>query len=161
MFIVAVIVFSLIILSLTASVVIAGEKLSKKGNVTITINGDAEHCIKTAPTGTLLGALASQNIFIPSACGGGGTCAMCRVQVESGAGQILPIEVGHFTRAQRMEGYRLSCQVKVRDNLKIHVHEELFNIKSFNVTVVSNNNVATFIKEIVFKRKVCKNLKEK
>jgi Na+-transporting NADH:ubiquinone oxidoreductase subunit F len=149
-FLLAVGIFTGIILALTFCVLFAGSKLTKQGDVKIVINDDPDKSLTVSPTGTLLSALAAQKIFIPSACGGGGTCAMCRVKVKSGAGDITPVEEGHLSRAEKKEGVRLSCQVKVRDNLDIHVHEELFSIRNYDVTVVSNNNVATFIKEVVF-----------
>lgn len=152
-FILAVGVFTFVILLLTAGVLLAGSYLTKQGNIDITINDDPEHSINTDPTGTLLSQLASKSVFIPSACGGGGTCAMCRVTVLSGAGDITPVEEGHLTRAEKKAGVRLACQVKVRDDMNIQVPDELFSIKNFDVEVVSNDNVATFIKEVVFKLK--------
>lgn len=150
-FITAVIVFSGLILALTACVVIANKKLTKSGDVSIVINDSPDQTIQTPASGTLLSALASKSVFIPSACGGGGTCAMCKVKVLEGGGDVIPTEMGHLSRAERKEGVRLSCQVKVRDDMKIQVPDELFSIRNFDVTVVSNKNVSTFIKEIVFK----------
>jgi len=152
-FIIAVLVFTGIILILTTCVLIAASKLVKQGNVNITVNDDPERGITTAPTGTLLSALAAQNILIPSACGGGGTCAMCRVKVISGAAEATPVEDGHLTRSEKKDHVRLACQVKVRDDMNVQVPDELFSIKNFEVSVVSNDNVATFIKEVVFKLK--------
>lgn len=149
-FVLAVGIFLGIILLLTFAVLFAGSKLTKQGDVKITINDDPEKGIVTSPTGTLLTALASQSVFIPSACGGGGTCAMCRVKVSSGAGDVSPVEDGHLSRAEKKEGVRLACQVKVRDDMEIHVPDELFSIQNYDVTVVSNDNQATFIKEVVF-----------
>jgi len=152
-FILAVGVFTGLILMLTVCILIAGKKLTKQGDVKIMINEDPENSLSTSPTGTLLSALAEDKIFIPSACGGGGTCAMCRVTVTSGAGDISPVEDGHLTRAEKKEGVRLACQVKVRDDMEIQVPEELFSIRNYDVDVVSNDNVATFIKEVVFRLK--------
>ncbi len=152
-FILAVGVFTGLILLLTVCILIAGKKLTKQGDVKIMINEDPENSLSTSPTGTLLSALAEDKIFIPSACGGGGTCAMCRVTVTSGAGDISPVEDGHLTRAEKKEGVRLACQVKVRDDMEIQVPEELFSIRNYDVEVVSNDNVATFIKEVVFRLK--------
>lgn len=151
--ILAVGIFTAIIMGLVVCVLIAGSKLTKQGNVTITVNDDPDHSISTAATGTLLSALASQNVLIPSACGGGGTCAMCRVKVLSGAGEATPVEDGHLTRSEKKDHVRLACQVKVRDDMKVEVPDELFSIKNYEVEVVSNDNVATFIKEVVFKLK--------
>jgi Na+-transporting NADH:ubiquinone oxidoreductase subunit F len=151
--ILAVGIFTGIILGLVICVLVAGNKLTKQGNVTITVNDDPDHSIQAAPTGTLLSALASQNVLIPSACGGGGTCAMCRVKVLSGAGEATPVEDGHLTRSEKKDHVRLACQVKVRDDMKVEVPDELFSIQNFEVDVVSNDNVATFIKEVVFKLK--------
>lgn len=149
MFIISVVIFTTILLTLSFLVVMAGKKLTKQGNINITVNDD--RVLESSPTGTLLTSLSEQKIFIPSACGGGGTCAMCKVQVLDGGGDVTPVEEGHLTRAEKKSNVRLSCQVKVRDDLKIKVPDELFSIKNFDVTVVSNNNVATFIKEVVFK----------
>ena len=149
-FLLAVGIFTGIILVLTICVLFAGSKLTKQGDVKILINEDPSKSLTVSPTGTLLSALAAQKIFIPSACGGGGTCAMCRVKVISGAGDPSPVEDGHLTRAEKKDHVRLACQVKVRDDMEIHVHDELFSIQNYDVTVVSNDNQATFIKEVVF-----------
>ena len=146
-------VFSSVVLCLTVLILFASTKLTKQGEVQLVINEDRNRPLKVSPTGTLLAALAKQKILVPSACGGGGTCAMCRVKVLAGAGAISPVEEGHLSRSERKEGFRLACQVKVRDDMDIELAEELFSIKSYDVEVVSNRNVATFIKEIVFKLK--------
>jgi Na+-transporting NADH:ubiquinone oxidoreductase subunit F len=127
----------------------ARKKLTPQGDVTITINDEKE--IITSPGSTLLSTLSTQKIFIPSACGGGGTCAMCRCRVLEGGGSILPTETGYFTRKEQMTDWRLSCQVKVREDLRIEVAPEIFGIKKWECEVVSNRNVATFIKEFVVK----------
>jgi Na+-transporting NADH:ubiquinone oxidoreductase subunit F len=127
----------------------AESKLVYKGNVKITINEDKEKNI-TVPAGqTLLNTLAEQKIFLPSACGGGGTCAMCKCQIMEGGGEILPTETSHFSYREQKENWRLACQVKVKNDISIHIPEEIFNIQKYNCTVVSNKNVATFIKELV------------
>ena len=123
------------------------KKLTPPGKVTITINEETE--IETDPGSTLLSTLANEKIFLPSACGGGGTCAMCKCQVFEGAGDILPTEKGYFTRKEQQNHWRLGCQVKVRGDLKIGIPKEIFGIKKWECEVVSNNNVATFIKEFV------------
>lgn len=146
-------IFSLIGLSLVIVIIFSSKVFVKQGNVKITINDDVKNQLETAPTGTLLATLASKNILVPSACGGGGTCAMCRVKVISGAGAVSPVEDGHLSRSEKKQGVRLACQVKVRDDMDIEVPNELFSIKNYEVEVVSNKNVATFIKEVVFKLK--------
>lgn len=105
----------------------------------------------TSPGSTLLSTLSAQKIFLPSACGGGGTCAMCKCRVLDGGGSILPTEVGYFTRKEQMNNWRLGCQVKVREDMKIEIPAEIFGIKKWECEVVSNHNVATFIKEFVVK----------
>jgi Na+-transporting NADH:ubiquinone oxidoreductase subunit F len=118
-----------------------------QGKVNITINEEKQLVVD--PGSTLLSTLANHEIYLPSACGGAGTCAMCKCQVLEGGGSILPTEVGYFTRKEQMSNWRLGCQVKVREDLKIHVHPEIFGIKKWECEVVSNKNVATFIKEFV------------
>ena len=143
----SVIVFLTVILLLVVVLLFARKKLTPQGDVTITINDEKE--VVTSPGSTLLSTLAAQKIFIPSACGGGGTCAMCRCQVMEGGGSILPTETGYFTRKEQMNNWRLACQVKVREDMNIQVPPEIFGIKKWECTVVSNKNVATFIKEFV------------
>jgi len=145
----ALIAFMVIILTLTLMLLIAKARLMPSGDVQITINGDDANPMTTKPGSTLLTTLSTRNIFLPSACGGGGTCAMCRCQVLEGGGEILPTEVNYFTRKEVQENWRLACQVKVRNDLKIKVPEEIFGIKKWECEVVSNHNVATFIKEFV------------
>ncbi len=142
---ISVAIFLGIILFLVAILLYARKKLTPQGNVNITINN--EKVLDVMPGSTLLSTLSSEGIFLPSACGGGGTCAMCRCQVFEGAGEILPTEKGYFTRKEQQNYWRLGCQVKVRDNLKIGIPKEIFGIKKFECEVVSNRNVATFIKE--------------
>lgn len=144
----AVIAFIIVIFMLSGLLLYAKAKLVPSGDVDIFINGQEEP-VKAKPGGTLLGTLSNENIFLPSACGGGGTCAMCKCQVLEGGGDILPTEVGYFTRAEVAENWRLACQVKVRQDMKIKVPEEVFGIRKWECEVVSNDNVATFIKEFV------------
>jgi Na+-transporting NADH:ubiquinone oxidoreductase subunit F len=142
-------VFAGVIMFLVLLLMVARRQLVAQGEVTILINDDPDKAIKVAPGQTLLSALASERIFVPSACGGGGTCAMCKCQVLDGGGDILPTETGHVNLAERKENVRLACQVKVKQDMKIHVPEEIFGIKKWECEVVSNDNVATFIKEFV------------
>lgn len=144
----AVIAFILVIFMLSGLLLYAKAKLVPSGDVNIYINGEDEP-VKAQPGGTLLSTLSNENIFLPSACGGGGTCAMCKCQVLEGGGDILPTEVGYFTRAEAADNWRLACQVKVRQDMKIKVPEEVFGIKKWECEVIGNDNVATFIKEFV------------
>jgi Na+-transporting NADH:ubiquinone oxidoreductase subunit F len=145
----AIAVFLLVISLLVAVLLYAKKKLTPQGEVTLTINDENE--IQVEPGGTVLSTLSNNGIFLPSACGGGGTCAMCKCQVTEGGGSILPTEVGYFTRRQQMDNWRLGCQVKIREDIKIKVPEEVMGIKKWECEVVSNRNVATFIKEFVVK----------
>ncbi|MCO4745750.1 MAG: NADH:ubiquinone reductase (Na(+)-transporting) subunit F [Proteobacteria bacterium] len=145
----AVAVFTAVILGLVAVLLIAKKQLVNEGDVTILINDDPEKS-KQVPAGqTLLSALAGQKIFVPSACGGGGTCAMCKCKVLEGGGDVLATETGQLTLKERKEGVRLACQVKVKQDMKIELEEEIFGVQRFPCTVRSNDNVATFIKEFV------------
>ncbi len=145
----SVVMFLAVMLMLVAVLLYARAKLVPSGPVKITINNDKE--IEVDSGDTLLTTLSRESIYLPSACGGGGTCAMCKCQVMDGAGDILPTEVGYFTRKEIQDKWRLSCQVKVRQDLDIHVPKEIFGIKKWECEVVSNRNVATFIKEFVVK----------
>jgi Na+-transporting NADH:ubiquinone oxidoreductase subunit F len=145
----ALIAFTIIILALTGMLLFVKSRLVPSGDVSIVINGDESKPVTTKPGSSLLTTLSAENIFLPSACGGGGTCAMCKCQVVEGGGDILPTEVNYFTRKEVQENWRLACQVKVRNDMKIKVPEEIFGIKKWDCTVVSNDNVATFIKEFV------------
>ena len=142
-------VVSIVIITLVLVINIAESKLLPQGDVSILINDDSDSEVKTRPGSTLLSVLAGQTIFLPSACGGGGTCAMCKCQVLEGGGDILPTETGHISRSEAKENWRLACQVKVKQDMKIHVPEEIFSIQKWEATVTSNENVATFIKELV------------
>ena len=137
-------VFTGVIVVLTVALLVAAKKLVPQGEVEINING--EKTIKAQPGSTLLSTLAGEKIFVPSACGGGGTCAMCKCKVFEGGGSILPTEKTHVSRKEEKAGVRLACQVKVREAMNIEVPEEIFSIKRFTGTVESNDNVATFIK---------------
>lgn len=142
-------IFLLVTLLLVWVLLFARKKLMPQGKVKITIND--EKVLETDPGSTLLTTLSSDKIFIPSACGGGGTCGMCHVQVNSGGGSILPTEKGFFTRKEQMNNWRLGCQVKVREDMSINVAPEIFGIKKWECEVVSNHNVASFIKEFIVK----------
>jgi len=145
----AVILFTAVILLLSFMLIAARKRLVPQGEVKLIINGDEENPMMVQPGDTLLGALSNQNIFLPSACGGGGTCAMCECHVDSGGGDVLPTEMNHLTRKEAAENKRLACQVKVRQDMHVRIPEEIFGIKKFDCTVVSNYNVASFIKEFV------------
>ncbi len=137
-------------LALVVALLYAKKKLMPSGQVTIDING-GEKALTVEPGGTLLSTLGENGIFLPSACGGGGSCGMCKCQVLDGGGDILPTEVNFFTRKEQQEKWRLGCQVKVKEDMKIHVEEAVLGVKKWECEVVSNNNVATFIKEFVVK----------
>jgi Na+-transporting NADH:ubiquinone oxidoreductase subunit F len=146
----AVVVFLLVVLLLVAVLLFAKNKLTPSGIVTIDIN-DGERQLDVEPGQSLLSALGSNKIFLPSACGGGGTCGMCRCQVHEGAGSILPTETGFFTRKEQASDWRLACQVKVREDIHMQIPKSILGIKKWECTVKSNHNVATFIKEFVVK----------
>lgn len=138
-----------IVLALVAVIMAARKNLVNTGNVKILINDQKELTVPAG--GKLLGALADAGIFVSSACGGGGTCAQCKVRVLEGGGEILATEKGHINRREAREGQRLSCQVAVRQDMKVEVPEEVFETKKWECEVISNDNVATFIKELVLK----------
>ena len=144
----SILVFLLVILALVAMLLIARDKLAPKGEVKLQIN-DRE--LSVNPGSNLLVTLSSNGIFLPSACGGGGTCGMCKCQITEGGGSILPTEKGFFTRKEQQNDWRLGCQVKIRENIKVKVPEAVLGIKKWECEVVSNNNVASFIKEFVVK----------
>ncbi len=146
-FVLGVLLFTLIVLALVSIIIAARSKLVSTGNVNITING--EKTISVPAGGKLLQTLAAEKLFVPSACGGGGTCAQCRVRVHSGGGSILPTEEGHITKREAACGDRLSCQVAVKQDMEVEVPEEVFGVKKWECTVRSNENVATFIKALV------------
>ena len=142
-----VVAFLVLTLLLVALLLFTKQKLSPSGPVTITINDEKK--IEVERGGTLLSTLGSNKIFLPSACGGGGTCIQCECHVLEGGGEALPTETPHFSRKELKEGARLSCQVKVKQDMNIHIPEEVFGIKKWDATVVRNYNVASFIKEFV------------
>ena len=147
--ILSVAIFSGVILILVLMLNLAESKLLPQGDVNLNINGDDDKSIQVRPGSTLLSALATENIFLPSACGGGGTCALCKCRVNEGGGEILPTEKGHINRTEAKDNWRLACQVKIKEDMKVHVPDEIFNIQKWDCTVRSNKNVATFIKELV------------
>lgn len=142
-----ILLFTLIVISLVYVILFARSKLVPDGDVTLRINGEKE--IKVPVGGKLLGTLSENGLFVASACGGGGTCAQCRVQIHDGGGSLLPVEEAHINRKQAAAGDRLACQVTVKQNMEIEVPEEVFGVKKWTCKVRSNNNVATFIKELV------------
>lgn len=144
----SIIVFLLVIITLVGLLLFARDKLTPKGDVELQIN---DRKITVSPGSNLLFTLSSNNIFLPSACGGGGTCGMCKCQVIEGGGSILPTETGFFTRKEQLNHWRLGCQVKVREPMKIKIPESILGIKKWECEVVSNRNVSTFIKEFVVK----------
>lgn len=145
----AILVFLAVVSILVGVLLYAKKKLTPQGEVTLTINDDKEIVVESGST--ILSTLSNNGVFLPSACGGGGTCGMCKCQVFEGGGSILATEVDFFTRRQQAENWRLGCQVKIKEDIKIGVPEEVMGIKKWECEVVSNRNVATFIKELVVK----------
>ncbi len=143
--------FTGIVLSLVIVILFARSKLVVSGDVSILINDDPDNSIKVPAGGKLLTTLASSNIFLPSACGGGGTCAQCKCTISEGGGDILPTETVHIKSREAGEGVRLSCQVAVKRDMKIEIPPEVFSVKKWECEVESNPNVATFIKELTLK----------
>ncbi len=141
--------FLVVVLAMILVLMAARSKLVSSGAVDILVNDDPDHTLHTKSGGTLLGTLADNKIFIPSACGGKGSCGVCKVKVLEGGGSLLPTETGHVNRGEAREGVRLSCQVKIKGDMKIELPEEVFGIKKWSCKVRSNDNVATFIKELV------------
>ncbi|MFM1301809.1 NADH:ubiquinone reductase (Na(+)-transporting) subunit F [Yersinia enterocolitica] len=149
--ILGVVMFTLIVLALTVMILFAKSKLVNTGDITIDINEDTDKSF-TAPAGDkLLNMLSSHGIFVSSACGGGGSCGQCRVTIKEGGGDILPTELSHISKREAKEGCRLACQVSVKQNLKIELPEEIFGVKKWECEVISNDNKATFIKELKLK----------
>jgi len=142
-----IIIFTGIVIALVFIIIGAKNKLVASGDVEILINGEKK--IHVPVGGKLLTALADSDLFVPSACGGGGTCAQCKVKIHSGGGEILPTELGHITKREAAEGERLACQVAIKHDMNIEVEDSVFGVKKWECTVKSNNNVATFIKELV------------
>ncbi len=145
----ALVLFVAVILALTVVIIAARKKLVNTGDVTVNVNHEKD--LHMPAGGKLLGSLAEQGLFIPSACGGGGTCGQCKVKVLEGGGDILPTEESHITKRQAKAGERLSCQVAVKQDMKIEIPEEVFGVKKWECEVISNDNVATFIKEFKLK----------
>lgn len=144
--ILGVVMFTVVIVGLVAVLMAARSKLVNTQAVTLTINDEKD--IKVPAGGTLLGALAAEKIFIPSACGGKGSCGVCTVHVKAGGGAMLPTEEAHISRGEAREGCRLSCQVKIKQDIKVEIEPEIFSVKKWKCKVISNDNVATFIKEL-------------
>ncbi|MFA9485990.1 MULTISPECIES: NADH:ubiquinone reductase (Na(+)-transporting) subunit F [unclassified Moraxella] len=146
-----VIMFTAIIMGLAVVILIARSRLVSTGNINININENPDNNISVEAGGKLLQTLANQGIFLSSACGGGGTCGQCRCKVISGGGDILPTEEGHFTQGEIRDGMRLACQVAVKQDMAIEIDPEFFDVKKWECEVISNDNVATFIKELTLK----------
>lgn len=147
--IVGVAAFTVLVIGLVAVLLGAKSRLVASGPVKIIINDDPDKALTTKAGGTLLNTLAENKLFIPSACGGKGSCGVCKVHVKSGGGTLLPTEEGHVSRGEAREGCRLACQVKVKEDMKIELEPEVFSVQKWECTVRSNHNVATFIKELV------------
>ncbi|MCP4036867.1 MAG: NADH:ubiquinone reductase (Na(+)-transporting) subunit F [bacterium] len=141
--------FTIVVVSLVVILLLAKARLLPGGDVEVEINGDPDKTLTASAGGTLLGTLSANQIFIPSACGGKGTCGVCKCVVTEGGGALLPTEVAHIGPKEARAGVRLSCQVKVKEDMKIEIPAEVFNVRKWECTVRSNHNVATFIKELV------------
>jgi Na+-transporting NADH:ubiquinone oxidoreductase subunit F len=150
-YLISISVFSSVIFLLVVLLLLVEAKVVKKDDCVIVINDDDEKALKLPGGTTLLSALSENKIFLPSACGGGGSCGTCKCVVEEGGRGLLPTEQAHLTRREKKGNVRLACQLKVKEDLKIRIPEEIFNVKKYNATVVSNENVATFIKDLVLK----------
>lgn len=148
-FIISTVVFLTVVLFLVGMLLLVEARVTIRGERDIMINDDIQQGIRTPVGKTLLAALTENGIHLPSACGGKGTCGTCRCRVEEGGGDFLPTELSHLSRKEKGENIRIACQVKVRNDMRIHIPPEIFMIKPYHATVVSNNNVATFIKELV------------
>jgi Na+-transporting NADH:ubiquinone oxidoreductase subunit F len=145
------IAFLVTMLIMAGLLILAKEKLVAEGDVTLILNGDTANPVLSSQGSNLLTTLSDQNIFLPSACGGGGTCAMCLCQITEGGGETLPTELNHLTRKEAKDNWRLACQVKVKNDMSVQIPEEIFGIKKWECEVTSNYNVATFIKEFEVK----------
>ncbi len=143
------VMFTGVILALVGVLMFARKQLVSTGDVTITVNGDPEKAMKASAGGTLLNVLSEQKVFIPSACGGKGSCGVCTVNVKDGGGAMLPTELSHISRGEAKEGCRLACQVKVKQDMEIEIPAEIFDVRKWKCKVRSNENVATFIKELI------------
>jgi Na+-transporting NADH:ubiquinone oxidoreductase subunit F len=145
------VVFTVVIGILVVVLLFVEAKVTTRGDHWVTINGKSDAALKISGNPTLLSALAGKEIFLPSACGGSGSCGMCRCKVLEGGGSVLPTEMSHLSRKEKAAGVRLSCQLKVKEDLSIEVPESIFGIKKVEAEVISNKNVATFIKELVLR----------
>jgi Na+-transporting NADH:ubiquinone oxidoreductase subunit F len=143
-----IVVFTAVVLALVALLLAAKRKLVPSGDVTVTINEDASKALRVASGDTLLSVLARHHIFVPSACGGKGSCGVCKVNVREGGGSILPTETSFVSRGEQKRGCRLACQVKVKRDMSIEVAPEIFEVRKWQCTVLGNRNVSTFIKEL-------------
>ncbi len=148
-YLISLLIFSGVIIILVFVLLFVEAKVTTQGSHTITINDSKDDTLTVSGNPTLLSALAQNEIFLPSACGGSGSCAMCKCKVKDGGGAILPTELAHLSRKEKLENIRLSCQLKVKEDMAIQVPESIFGIKKVNAVVVSNDNVSTFIKELV------------
>ena len=157
----SIVVFILVVLLLAFLILTAKDKLLPQKDLKITINGNTDSPLVVKPGATLLQTLSTNNLFLASACGGGGTCALCKCQVFSGGGDVLPTETNHLNRRQVKDHIRLACQVKVKEDMDIRIPDEVFGIKKWECDVVSNENVSTYIKEFVVKLPADENLKFK
>jgi len=160
-YIVSLSVFTGVTLFLVIILLIVKNKLTPSGKNKIIINEDKSKSIEASGGATLLNALVNKGVLLPSACGGGGTCGMCKLKVLEGGGEILPTELSHVTRSEKNDNVRLACQLKIKQDLKIQIPDEIFNISTFDAEVVSNDNVATYIKELVLKVDPSKNFEFK
>ncbi|MFH1214089.1 MAG: 2Fe-2S iron-sulfur cluster-binding protein, partial [Candidatus Neomarinimicrobiota bacterium] len=141
--------FTFIVLVLVGVILLAKSRLVAAGTVKIEINADPQHTFTAPLGGKLLNTLSEQKIYLPSACGGGSTCGLCKIRVLEGGGTLLPTELAHINRREARAGYRLACQLAVKDDLKLEIPAEIFEIRKWQCTIRSNRNVATFIKELV------------
>ncbi|HEI9813184.1 NADH:ubiquinone reductase (Na(+)-transporting) subunit F [Serratia surfactantfaciens] len=149
--ILGVVMFTAIVMVLVLLILFAKSKLVNTGDIAVEINGDLDKSFHAPAGDKLLNVLSSQGIFVSSACGGGGSCGQCRVVIKEGGGDILPTELSHINKREAKEGCRLACQVNVKQNLKIELPEEIFGVKKWECEVISNDNKATFIKELKLK----------
>jgi Na+-transporting NADH:ubiquinone oxidoreductase subunit F len=148
-YLVGITVFTGVVLILVTILLFIEARIVTRGDCRIVINDDTEKSVTVSSGSTLLASLVNNGVFLPSACGGGGSCGQCRCRVERGGGDFLPTELPHLSRKEKKENIRLACQVKVRQDMEIRIPPEIFSIQRYNATVVSNSNVATFIKELV------------
>lgn len=147
-YLVGITVFTGVVFILVTILLFIEARIVTRGDCRIIINDDADKSVTVSSGSTLLASLVNNSIFLPSACGGGGSCGQCRCRVDKGGGDFLPTELPHLSRKEKKENVRLACQVKVRQDMEIRIPPEIFSIQRYNATVVSNSNVATFIKEL-------------